>query len=149
MAEHKTFLGLFDQVEKQLPGLQTATEVQELGRKVENMLRRHAKTEDDLLLMAQSAAPELKRRFAKGLQDHLDIGAEYVQLHTTHHLNDARRLLKEAIRKSRIHIEYEERFIFPVIEKVVDLHTLTKLSSMWFLSHPSFQSVTSARYLEA
>ena len=144
-AEHKTFFGLFDQVEKELPQVQTVTEVREVGLKLENMLRRHSKAEDDLLLMAQSAAPELKNRFARCLQDHQEIHVEYVQLHTTQHSTKAKRLLKEAIRHSRIHFEYEEHIIFPLIEKTVDPQTLTRLSSMWRLDHPSFQSVTSTR----
>ncbi len=146
-AEHKTFLGIFDQMERKLPGLRTATEVKELGQKLEDMLHRHAETEDDLLLMAQIAAPKFKNRFAKCYQDHNEVSAQFVQLHTTQHSTKAKRLLKEAIRHSRIHFEYEEHIVFPLIEKVVDPQTQTKLGSMRFLSHPSSQSVTSTRGL--
>ena len=146
-AEHKTFRDLFDRVERELPGLQTAAEVKALGRKVEEMLRRHSKVEDDLLLMAQNSAPKLKNRFARCLREHCEVSAEYVQLHRALRLTRAKTLLKEGLKYSRKHFDYEERFVFPLIEKVLTSETLTKLGSIWFLNHPSFQSVTSAKFV--
>ena len=148
-AEHKTFLRIFDQAERKLPQVQTAIEVRKLGRKVEDMLRRHTKAEEDLLLMAQSAAAEFRNRYARCLRHHHEIAAQFVQLHTAHQATRAKTLLKEALKHSRKHLTYEERFVFPLIEQVLNSKTLTKLGSMWFLSHPSFQGVTSARYLAA
>ena len=146
-AEHKMFRDIFDQMERKLPGLRAATEVKELGQQLEDMLRRHAETEDDLLLMAQSADPEFKNRFAKCHRDHNEVSAEYMQLCATQPLTKAKALFKEGMKHTRKHIEYEERFIFPLIEKVVAPQILTRMGSIWVMNHPSFQSVTSAKYL--
>jgi hemerythrin-like domain-containing protein len=45
----------------------------------------------------------------------------------------ARRLLKAAITATREHFRGEERSVFPLLEKVLQEETLTKLGQSWML----------------
>ena len=131
VAEHTIFLSVFDQIERVLPSLTTPAEVRTMASIVEGLLAGHAQTETNLAYLALDHVladnGELKRMH----QDHQEIDDRLRKVHTAKTCAEARRLLKVTIVGTREHFRGEERSVFPLLEKLLQEETLTKLGQSW------------------
>lgn len=129
--EHVVFAAVFDEIERTLPNLTSLGEVKLLSSLVERLLRGHGETETDLAYVALDHALDQRGQLDQLHQDHHEIDACLKQVRQAAELNEARRLLKTALRASRLHFLREERSVFPLIEKVLDQETLAGLGTAW------------------
>ena len=131
VAEHTIFLGVFDQIERALPSLNTPAEVGTMARIVEGMLEGHAKTETDLAYLALDHVLAHNGELKRMHQEHQEIDDRLRKVHTAKTCAEARRLLKAALVTSREHFHGEERSVFPLLEKALQEETLTELGKSW------------------
>lgn len=129
--DHQALCALFTKIEELLPSLNRTTAVKELARQVEGLLRKHAAAEEDLVLLALAAKPEHQSAADAFYQEHQEIDGRLVKVSTTLDFAQARQLLQEAIARSRQHFQYEESFLFPLLERVSERETLFKLGRLW------------------
>ena len=131
VAEHTIFLGVFDQIERALPSLNTPAEVGTMARIVEGMLEGHAKTETDLAYLALDHVLAHNGELKRMHQEHQEIDDRLRKVHTAQTCAEGRRLLKAAILASREHFRGEERSVFPLLERSLREETLSELGSTW------------------
>ena len=131
VAEHTIFLSVFDQIERVLPSLATPAEVQTMASIVEGLLEGHAKTETNLAYLALDHVMEHNGELKRMHQDHHEIDDRLKKVHAAKTSAEARRLLKAAIVASREHFRAEERSVFPILEKSLQMETLTELGKTW------------------
>ena len=131
IAEHTTFLGVFDEIERVLPSLATLPEVRTMARIVEGLLRGHAETETNLACLALDHVLQDNGELQRMHQDHHEIDGRLQKVHTANTCAEARLLLKSALLASREHFRGEERGLFPLLEKVLQRETLAELGSAW------------------
>ena len=131
VAEHTIFLGVFDQIERALPSLNTPAEVGTMARIVEGMLEGHAKTETDLAYLALDHVLAHNGELKRMHQEHQEIDDRLRKVHAAKTCAEARRLLKAALVTSREHFHGEERSVFPLLEKALQEETLTELGKSW------------------
>jgi len=131
VAEHTIFLSVFDQIERVLSSLATPAEVQNMASIVEGMLERHAKTETNLAYLALDHVMEHKGELKRMHQDHHEIDDCLTKVRSASTCAQARRLLRSAITASREHFRAEERSVFPILEKSLQVETLTELGKTW------------------
>jgi hemerythrin-like domain-containing protein len=131
VAEHNTFLTVFDQIERVLPSLTTQTEVRTMARIVEGLLESHAKTETNLAYLALDHVLAHNGELKRMHQDHREIDDRLKAVHTARTCAEARRLLKASLLGSREHFRLEERSIFPLLEKALQKATLLELGQTW------------------
>jgi len=132
-AEHQMFRAMFDEVEELLPGLERVQDVKRLARLVEGLLRKHAKAEDDLLMLPQARAQADDPPYMSCRHEHQEIDGHLTLVHSARSVGQARTLLCKAMVASRKHFQLEERRIFPLMEKRIPHEALAKLGTMWFL----------------
>jgi iron-sulfur cluster repair protein YtfE (RIC family) len=130
VSDHAVFIGVFGWIKQVLPRLTTLGEVKLLAGLVEALLRDHADVETDLAFIALDHALYNKGQLNRLHEDHDEIDDRLKQVQTAANLSDARRLLRLALLASRQHFRREERIIFPLIEKVLQKETLTKLGGV-------------------
>jgi hypothetical protein len=140
VAEHRVFLALFDEIERALPHLGGLAEARLLSRMIEGMLRRHATSEEDLVLMALHRLPQHRQHCDRFHQEHQEIDGGVKRVQSIRRLEDARRLLRAAIHASRAHFAREEKSIFPLIELVTPRSVLLKLGQAWKPPSPPAQA---------
>ena len=131
VAEHRTFLSVFAQIERALPGATRLAEVRMLARIVEGMLESHAGTETEQAFLALDHVLQDKGQLDRLHEEHLEIDTS---LHLVHLAGDslrARGLLQTAIDASRKHFAFEEQFVFPLIESALQPETLAGLGTTW------------------
>jgi iron-sulfur cluster repair protein YtfE (RIC family) len=133
IAEHQMFGVVFEQVEKLLPSFERLEEVRRAARMVEGLLLSHAELEENLLMLAQEHVPQDARRYELCRKEHQEIDSRLTRVRSTRRIAQARSLLRGAMAASRKHFKREERRVFPLIEKGMQLQTLTKLGTVWFL----------------
>ena len=131
VAEHTIFLGVFDQIERALPSLNTPAEGGTMARIVEGMLEGHAKTETDLAYLALDHVLAHNGELKRMHQEHQEIDDRLRKVHAAKTCAEARRLLKAALVTSREHFHGEERSVFPLLEKALQEETLTELGKSW------------------
>jgi hypothetical protein len=129
--EHRVFVGLFDQIERALPGFGALSEVHLLARSVEGLLRHHSEAEDELVALALAEGSRDRRWCQAFLQQHQEIDSRLTGAHATGNLGQSRRLLRAAIASSRRHFAYEDRIVFPRLESLLPAETLTRLGGIW------------------
>jgi len=127
------FRAVFDQVEELLPGLERLQDVKRLARLVEGLLRKHAKAEDDLLMLPQGRPQIGDRPYMSCRHEHQEIDSHLTMVHSAHTAAQARTLLCKAMAASRKHFQLEDRKVFPLMEKRIPPEALAKLGTMWFL----------------
>jgi hemerythrin-like domain-containing protein len=125
--EHAVFRRLFDQLEAMLPGLRTAGEVRVLAQLTEGLLRTHGQAEDEWLLPALDHCLEDLGQRETLFQQHAEVDARWKQACGADRLGSARQLLRDALAYSRRHFEHEESQVFPLVERVMQHASLTKL----------------------
>ena len=131
IAEHTTFLIVFDQIERVLPDLSTLEAVKTMASLVEGLLESHAKTETNLAYLALDHVLAQNGDLKRMHQDHHEVDDQLRKVHEARTCAEARRLLKAALLASRKHFLIEERDVFPLIEKVLLKETLHELGSDW------------------
>ena len=109
VAEHNTFLIVFDQIERVLPGLVTPTELRTMAGIVERLLESHAKTEANLAYLALDHVLEHNGELKRMHQDHHEIDDRLRKVQTAKTCGEGRRLLQAALLASRDHFQLEER----------------------------------------
>lgn len=133
VAEHRMFCALFDQIAAALPASGSLKEIKRATRLVEGLLLSHAKTEDDLLLLLTHHSHFDERSYAQLQKEHQEVDARLRRVCLTNKADQARSLLMAAMAASRRHFKWEERFVFPLLDKLLDPELLRRLGTMWFL----------------
>jgi len=131
VAEHTTFLVVFDQIERALPSLATMPEVQTMARMVEGLLESHAKTETEVAYLALDHILAEHGDLNRMHQDHREIDERLRKVHSARTCAEARKLLKSALLASREHFQIEERGVFPLLEQSLQPETLAELGRAW------------------
>ena len=134
--EHAVFCAVFDQIERVLPGLKSVPEVRVLSTVVEGLLAGHAETEADLAYAALDHVLAEKGELDRLHHDHKEIDNNFKRLHTVSNLAEAQLLLKKALAASREHFRYEERVVFPLLERVLAGETLGYLGEASLRKYP-------------
>jgi hemerythrin-like domain-containing protein len=130
-AEHLVFHNLFDHLEIAVPKSKTLAEVKALAGLMESMLRAHSDTEDELFIgPLEHCFDQLHQRDAF-IQEHQEMDNSLRLVQSAKRLADARKRLLSAVAYSRKHFDKEERIVFPMAERVLNLATLTALAQTW------------------
>jgi hemerythrin-like domain-containing protein len=130
-AEHLVFHSMFDHIEAAAPKLKTLAEVKSLATLMEQLLRTHSDTEDDLFIGPLEHCFEQIGQRDAFLEEHKEIDENLRNIQGTRQLKKARQLLLSAVSYSRKHFDKEERIVFPMAERVLNAKTLTALGQQW------------------
>jgi len=125
--EHSAFLTVFDQIERLLPRLSHMEEVKMLAELVEGSLLEHASREENLACVALDHVLEDRGEVASLYQDHHEIARLLALINSADGVATARQFLKAALAASRKHFQWEEKLLFPLIEKTLKPETLAEL----------------------
>ena len=136
MMEHTVFCAVFDQIERVLPGLNSIPEVRALSTLVEGLLGQHAQTETDLAYATLDHALAEKGQLDRLHHDHKEIDSSFERVRRAGSPVEARRLLRQALAASREHFRYEERVVFPLLERVLPGESLQALGEASLRKHP-------------
>lgn len=131
LAEHAVFHTLFDHLERALPRTHSLNEVKALGEVLESALTAHSKAEDLLLLDPLEHCLQELGQSDTFHHEHQEISDNLKMVQTVRNVRQARIRLQDALTWSRAHFEKEERFIFPMAEKVLSTRTLAELGERW------------------
>jgi hemerythrin-like domain-containing protein len=131
LAEHVVFHNIFDHIERVLPKLKTPGEVKRLAELMEILLRKHGRTEEDLIFAPLEHCLEQLGQADSFEHEHREIDAGLLKVKTARRLPEARRLLTLAVLASRKHFDHEERIAFPLAEKSLKAETLASLGKSW------------------
>jgi len=129
VAEHRVMLRVFDQIDRTLPTLINPADARMLAHIVEGMLEGHARTETELAYLALDHVLEEKGQLVRLHEEHEEIDANLRWVQTADSGAEARRLLAAAIVASRNHFFFEEQFVFPLLEQVMQGDTLNELAA--------------------
>jgi hemerythrin-like domain-containing protein len=131
LAEHMVFHNVFDHIEDRLPDLKTLAEVKVLAELMENLLRAHGQTEEELVFAPLEHCLEQIGQRDTFENEHREIDAGLLKVKAARQLATARRLLSAAVQASRKHFNHEERIVFPLAEKAMKRETLSQLGKVW------------------
>ena len=131
VAEHAIFLGVFEQIQRALPGCATLSELRRMAGIVEGLLRPHGETEANLAYVALDQALAERGPVDRLYQDHEEIDSRFHKLQSARDLPEAMRLLTEAVAAMRTHFEHEERVDFPLLEQTLMAETIGQLGTAW------------------
>jgi hemerythrin-like domain-containing protein len=141
VAEHRIFLMLFDQMERELPAVKTVDEIVLLCRLLEAPLHDHGGAEADLAYIALDHILHQQNQLTRLHHDHQEIDVLLKRVEGIKDLPRARAKLKAALDACRAHFADEEETVFPMIEKALQPETLLILGRAWkSQSHLSQQS---------
>jgi hemerythrin-like domain-containing protein len=130
-AEHLVFHNMFDHIEATAPSLKTLAEVKSLAALMEQLLKAHSDTEDELFIgPLEHCFEQLGQRDAF-LEEHQEIDENLKHVQEAKDFKKARQLLLSAVAYSRKHFDKEERIVFPLAERVLNSKTLTALGHRW------------------
>ena len=122
---------MFDHIEAMAPRLKTLVEVKSLAALMEQLLKAHSDTEDELFIgPLEHCFEQLGQRDAF-LEEHQEIDISLKHLQQAKQFKKARHLLLAAVAYSRKHFDKEERIVFPLAERVLNSRTLTALGQTW------------------
>ena len=131
MAEHLVFHHMFDHIESVVPRLKTLGEVRTLAGMMENMLKTHSTTEDDLFIGPLEHCFEQIGQRDAFIKEHHEMDGNLQRVQLAGRLDAARELLLSAIAHSRKHFDKEERIVFPMAARVLKGETLDQLGLAW------------------
>jgi hemerythrin-like domain-containing protein len=131
VAEHGVFCRLFDQVERDLPGIQSLDELRRLAGMIEAVLLSHAEAEEQLVLVALNHLLEHRGRPDHLKQEHHELDECLRRVQAAEDSSEARHLLRLALQASRSHFHYEERAVFPLVDQELGPATLAGLGESW------------------
>jgi hemerythrin-like domain-containing protein len=130
-AEHLVFHNMFDHIEAEAPKLKTLAEVKALATLMEQLLRAHSDTEDELFMGPLEHCFEQIGQRDAFLEEHQEIDDSLRNIRGARELKKARQLLLSAVAYSRRHFDKEERIVFPMAERVLNAKTLKDLGQRW------------------
>ncbi len=130
-AEHLVFHNLFDHIETVVPRMKTLGEIKAVAALMENMLKGHSDTEDQLFMGPLEHCFEQIGQRETFHQEHEEIDENLRMVQKSRQVKDARKKLLAAVAYSRKHFDKEERIVFPMAEKVLNSKTLTSLGQTW------------------
>ena len=128
-AEHRVMLIVFDQIERVLPSLEVIREATTLARIVEGMLEGHGQAETDLAYLALDQVLEEKGQLDRLHEEHQEIDANLRRVFSAGSCAEAKRLLATAIASARLHFQFEEQAVFPLLDRALQEDTLTQLAA--------------------
>jgi hemerythrin-like domain-containing protein len=131
IAEHMVFHNIFDHIERILPRVKNLAQVKTLAALMEDLLRAHSHTEEDLVFAPLDHYLEQMGQRDSFESEHQEIDGALIEVRSAKRLDQARKLLSAAVLASRKHFVREERIVFPLAEKVLKGETLTKLGIAW------------------
>jgi hemerythrin-like domain-containing protein len=131
VTEHRIFLGVFEQIDRLLPDVRTVAEIRRLACLVEGLLERHGGNETELAYLALDHVLQDKGRLDRLHQEHQEIDGRLREVQTAPNCATARRLLGSALSAARDHFQFEERFVFPLLEATLAPGTLAELGADW------------------
>lgn len=129
--EHRIFDVIFQQIERALPGLTTLAEVRTLAAMMEGLLESHGEAETDLAYLAFDHVMHDQGRLEQLHAEHQEIDSSLRRIRAADTPDEARRLLGEALRATRAHMEFEEHTVFPLLEHALQPATLVELGNLW------------------
>jgi hemerythrin-like domain-containing protein len=132
VTEHAIFRGVFEQIERALPGCTTLSELRTMAGIVEGLLRPHAETESHIAYAALDQALAQRGQLDRLYQDHHEIDASLKNVGQARTCAEARQLLETSLRAAREHFLYEEREVFPLLEHWLQAESLAELGRAWF-----------------
>ena len=135
ITEHAVFSALFDEIEQVLAEAQTVGEVNRLARLVESVLNRHGHIEADLAFSALDHRLAEEGHLNQLHQDHDEIDDHLLRARTSQDFAEAVRLLRKAIKTSRIHFRREEHTVFPLFEEIFHPESLEVLGNTTLQSY--------------
>ncbi len=136
VTEHAIYCAVFDEIERLVPGLESTREVRLLSTMVERLLGKHAETETNLAYAALDHVLAEKGKLDRLHQDHKEIDRNFKRVHDVSSVAEAQLLLKKALAASREHFRYEERVVFPLLERVLPGETLNDLGEASLRKYP-------------
>ncbi len=136
VTEHAIYCAVFDEIERLLPGLESTREVRLLSTMVEGLLGKHAETEMNLAYAALDHVLAEKGKLDRLHQDHKEIDHNFKRVHSASSVAEAQRRLQKALAASREHFRYEERVVFPLLERVLPGETLNDLGEASLRKYP-------------
>lgn len=131
LAEHRVFLMIFEQIERELPRVKNVDEVALMCRLLEAPLHDHGGAETDLAYIALDHILHQQNRLTRLHHDHQEIDGLLKGVEGIKDLKEARTQLKAALDACRAHFREEERTVFPLIEKALQHETLQILGKVW------------------
>ena len=131
LAEHLVFHSMFDHIEAAGPRLKTLAEIKSLATLMEQLLRAHSDTEDELFIGPLEHCFEQIGQRDAFLEEHQEIDDSLTSIQGARQLKKARQLLLAAVAYSRKHFDKEERIVFPLAERVLKAKTLSELGETW------------------
>jgi hemerythrin-like domain-containing protein len=151
VAEHGFYSGMFDAIDRLLPGLTEAAEVRLLARLLLAMSERHREMENDLVFaalehMLHHRAPARQRTPLQQIRvkdEEIVAGLEAVEAAPT--LPEARRRLRQQLSALRAHLQAEEQTLYPLLEQTLHEESLETLGQAWLERYPARYAQPSPR----
>ena len=130
-AEHLVFHNMFDHIEAAAPKFKTLAEVKSQAALMEQLLKAHSDTEDELFIGPLEHCFEQIGQRDAFLEEHQEIDGNLKKVREAKQVRRARQLLIGAVAYSRRHFDKEERIVFPMAERMLKAKTLTALGQSW------------------
>ena len=130
-AEHLVFHNMFDHIEAAAPKFKTLAEVKSQAALMEQLLKAHSDTEDELFIGPLEHCFEQIGQRDAFLEEHQEIDENLRRVRVAKDFKKARHLLLAAVSYSRKHFDKEERIVFPLAERDLNSKTLTALGHRW------------------
>src|ERR1017187_5778674 len=117
-AEHLVFHNMFDHIETSAPKLKTLAEVKSMAAMMEQLLKEHSDTEDELFIgPLENCFEQIGQRDAF-LEEHQEIVISLKTVQLANDVNKVLALLESVVSFSHKHFDKEERIVFPLAERV-------------------------------
>ena len=130
-AEHRVFLSVFDQIERDLPKVKTVDEIKFVSRVLQGLLYEHGQEENDLAYIALDHILKQRNQQTRLYHDHQEIDGLLDKIEELEDVPEARAQLKAALNACRCHFNEEETVVFPLIAKALQPETLEALGRVW------------------
>ena len=130
VVEHRILQTLFDQIDRLLSTAATLGEVKMLASLMESLLEEHGDMETNIAYFAFDHVLNDKSQLARLHQEHQEIDASLREVRRARSRAQASRLLAAAIHFSRMHMQFEEHSVFPLLESVLQHETLNELGAI-------------------
>jgi len=131
IAEHGVFHGLFDYIERTVPGLKTLAEIKTVAGLLSATLEPHSRVEEELFIEPLDHSMDQMGQTQSFHGEHEQIESTLEEIQQSKTAKQARILLLEVVRACRRHFDKEERLVFPMGERLLKTKTLNALGSEW------------------
>ena len=125
--EHATLIRLMEQVERVLPRVASGAEIGRMATMLEGLLEQHRELETNFGFLPLDHTLKHRKALALLHHDHQEVDARFHQVRQAATCDQARELLRAALRASRAHFREEERTILPLLERTLSPTALREL----------------------